>query len=146
MMPLTSERIRSRHPFQMFMLLSSFIYSLPGLAFGAVRPGSIQAVVGPVGTVLWSAGLFIGTGSALVGIFGFAKDRATGLTWEELGCLIAGAVTIYYAAVTIYANGLTAIFSAIVMIGFGSACIARSHQLHAILADARRKLGDPDGG
>jgi hypothetical protein len=144
-MPLTSERVRSRHPFQMFMLIASFIYSMPGLAFGAVRPGSIQDVVGPLGTVLWSGGLFFGTGAALVGIFGFPRDRATGLTWEEMGCLIAGVVTVYYAAVTLYANGATAFFSAVVMVGFGSACVARSRQLHHLLADARRRLGDPGG-
>lgn len=145
-MSLTAERLRSRHPFQMFMLIASFIYSLPGLAFGAVRPGSIEATVGPVGTVLWSCGLFLGTGAALIGIFGFNRDRATGLTWEEVGCLIAGSVTIYYAGVTLYANGLTAVFSAIVMVGFGSACVARSHQLHQLLAGLRQRLGDPDGG
>jgi galactitol-specific phosphotransferase system IIC component len=128
----------------MFMLLASFIYSMPGLAFSAVRPGSIQATVGPFGTIVWSIGLFLGTGAALVGIFGFSKDRATGLTWEELGCLIAGAVTIYYAAVAIYANGPTAIFPAVVMVSFGSACLARSRQLHQLLADVRKRLTDPD--
>lgn len=144
-MPLNNERLRSRHPFQMFMLIASFIYSMPGLAFGAVRPGSVQAVVGPVGTILWSAGLFIGTGAALIGVFGFSRDRATGLTWEEMGCLIAGTVTIYYAAVTLYANGLTAVFSAVVMVGFGSACVARSRQLHQLLASLRKRVGDPGG-
>lgn len=137
-MPLTAERARSRHPFQLFMLIASFLYSLPGLAFEGVRPGSVQETVGPVGTILWSVFLCIGTGAALLGTFGFLHDRATGLTLEELGLASAGTATGYYAAVSLYANGWTALFSAIVMFSFGSACLVRARQIHRLLSAARR--------
>lgn len=141
-MPLTAERIRSRHPFQLFMLIASFLYSLPGVVFEGVRPGSVQETVGPVGTVVWSVFLCIGTCAALFGIFGFSHDRATGLTLEQLGLASAGAATVYYTCVSLYANGWTALFSAIVMFGFGSACLVRSWQIHGLLSAARR--GHPD--
>lgn len=139
-MPLRGERIRSRHPFQLFMLIVSFIYSLPGLVFSAVRPGSVQATVGPVGTIIWSIFLCLGTGCALLGIFGYRANRATGLSLEEFGLLVAGAATLYYAAVVLWANGLPAFFSAVVMVGYGSACVVRSVQLHRLLGRTVRDL------
>lgn len=143
-MPLTAERVRSRHPFQLFMLIASFLYSLPGLAFNGIRPGSVQETVGPVGTIVWSVFLCLGTAAALLGIFGFARDRATGLTLEEGGLAAAGAATVYYAGVSLYANGWTAFFSAVVMLGFGSACLVRSVQIHRLLIALRR--GHPASG
>lgn len=139
-MPLRGERIRSRHPFQLFMLIVTFIYSLPGLAFSAVRPGSVEATVGPIGTIVWSVGLCLGTGCALLGIFGYRRNRATGLSLEEFGCLVAGAATLFYAAVVLWALGLTAFFPAIVMVGYGSACVVRSAQLHRLLGRTVREL------
>ena len=144
-MPLNAERLRSRHPFQLFMLIASFLYSLPGLVFHGIRPGSVQETVGPVGTIIWSIFLCVGTGAALLGTFGFAKDRATGLTLEELGLLAAGAATVYYAGVSLFANGWTAVFSAVVMLGFGSACLGRSRQLHRLLTVARKVADRSDG-
>lgn len=144
-MPLTGERIRSRHPFQLFMLIASFIYSLPGLAFSGVRPGSVQETVGPVGTIVWSVFLCAGTGAALLGIFGFLRDRATGLTFEEGGLAAAGAATVYYAGVSVYANGWTALFAAVVMLGFGSACLVRSWQIHRLLIAASKGHPGPPG-
>lgn len=139
-MPLRGERIRSRHPFQLFMLIVSFVYSLPGLAFSAVRPGSVQETVGPVGTIVWSAGLAVGTGCALLGIFGYRANRATGLSLEEFGLLVAGVATLYYAGVALWALGWAAFFSAVVMVGYGSACIVRSAQLHRLLGRTVREL------
>jgi hypothetical protein len=141
-MPLNGERLRSRHPFELFMLVVAFIYSMPGLVFADIRPGSIQATVGPVGTIAWSVALCIGTGGALLGIFGFAKDRATGLTWEACGCLSAGSATVYYAAVVVYANGPRSVFSAVVMCGFGAACLARTYQLQRLLRRASARAAD----
>lgn len=139
-MPLNRERIRSRHPFQLFMLIVSFVYSLPGLAFAAVRPGSIEAGVGPTGTIVWSAGLCLGTGCALLGIFGYRRNRATGLSLEEFGLAAAGAATLYYAGVVLWVLGWPAFFSALVMLGYGSACVVRSAQLHRLLGPTVRKL------
>lgn len=139
-MPLRGERVRSRHPFELYMLAVSFIYSLPGLAFSAVRPGSVQATVGPIGTIVWSVGLCLGTGCALLGIFGYRENRATGLSLEEFGCLTAGVATLYYAAVVLWVNHWPAIFSAVVMAGYGMACVVRSAQLHRLLGRTVREL------
>ena len=143
-MPLNGERLRSRQPFQLWVLIVSFIYSIPGMAFTAVRPGSLQATVGPVGTVVWSAMLFLGTGCALLGIFGYRRNRATGLGLEQWGCLTVGAATLYDAAIILYANGWRASFSAAMLIGLGVASFARSRQLHKLLS-SRRWSGAPDG-
>lgn len=128
------------------MLVVAFIYSMPGLAFADIRPGSIQDTVGPIGTIAWSVALCLGTGGALAGIFGFARDRATGLTWEACGCLAAGSATVYYAAVVVYANGPKAAFSAVVMCGFGAACLARSWQLQRLLKRVSDRTVDRLGG
>lgn len=143
-MPLNGERLRSRHPFQLYILTVSFAYSVPGMAFAGVRPGSLQATVGPVGTVVWSAALFLGTGAALVGVFGYRRNRATGLGLEQWGLLTVGAATVYDAAILLYANGWHALFSVLVLVGFGVASFARARQLHRLLSrrlwdDAARK-------
>lgn len=144
-MPLNGERLRSRQPFQLWVLIVSFLYSIPGMTFTAVRPGSLQATVGPLGTIIWSAMLFLGTGCALLGIYGFRGDRATGLALEQWGCLTVGAATLYDAGVLLYANGWPASFSAMTLIGLGVASFARARQLHALLSRQRWRGPARDG-
>lgn len=135
-MPLTSERLRSRHPFELFMLAASVFYSTAGLLQRQARPGSLREQVGETGTYIWLGFVLIGAVAALVGIFW--KDRATGLTAEQQGLLAAGSATCFYAAVAIYVNGPSALASTAILVGFGAACLTRSWQLHRKLTGVRK--------
>lgn len=133
-MPLNGERARSRHPLQLWVLITSFVYSVPGMVFAIVRPGSLQAVAGPVATVIWSVFLFLGTGLALLGIFRFQDNRATGLSLEEWGCFTVAAAALFDSIVIIVANGWPATFSALMLLGLSAAFFARARQLHRLLS------------
>lgn len=134
-MPFTQERLRSRHPFELFMLAASTTYSTLGLVNPEVRPGSVQETIGPAGTVIWYIFVLVGSVTALAGIF--LRDRATGLTAEQVGLLAAGGATMFYAFIGIWVVGGSASASASVLAGFASACLWRSMQLHRILTRVR---------
>lgn len=130
-MPLTTERLRSRHPFQLFMLAASTFYGVGGLLTRNVRPGTIQEAIGAGGTVVWQLFLAIGSAAALAGIFW--RVRGVGLLLEGLGCLSAGTATLFYAVIALATVGPSAALSTCVLVGFGSACVVRAWQLNRVL-------------
>lgn len=138
-MPLTAERLRSRHPFELFMVGASAFYSGAGLVDATVQPNTVQSSLGDHGVVVWLSFVFFGSMATLIGIA--LRDRATGLYAEQVGLLAAGAATMFYAAVVLYEAGLTATASASVLIGFGGACLVRSWQLHRTLTRVRKQHG-----
>lgn len=142
-MPFTAERLRSRHPFQLFMLLASAFYSGAGLLVHKAQPGTVRATVGEAGTAVWLWFVLIGSIAALVGVFW--RDRATGLTAEQTGLLTAGAATVFYAVVAVHGVGLAALGPAAILFGFGAACLARSWQLHRLLRRVPRELRQNKG-
>jgi hypothetical protein len=129
--PYTTERLRSRHPFEVFMLGASAIFGVGGLVFRQAQPNSIQGAVGHSGTALWGMALLLGSLGALAGIAW--RDRATGLTMEAIGCCTVGISTIFYGAAGLILLGGTAAYSAAVMFGFGAAGVWRFFQIRRLL-------------
>jgi hypothetical protein len=129
-MPHPNERLRSRHPFQLYMLTVTAVYGIIGSATRGARPPSVVEVLGPLGSLLWCLFLAVGGVGALVGVA--IPDRATGLTLEASGCLLVGAATTYYAAVATWSLGWDAAILGLVG-GFGLACVARAWQIHRVL-------------
>lgn len=129
-MNTSNERLRSRHPFQLYMLAVTAVYGVIGLVNHGARPPSVVLALGTLGSLLWSLFLLVGAVGALVGVA--LADRATGLTLEASGCLLVGAATTYYAAVATWTLGWDAAVVGLVG-GFGLACLVRAFQIHRVL-------------
>lgn len=140
-MPLSAERIRSRHPFQVYMLAASAFYSASGLLSREARPGSIQDGVGAAGTLWWLSFVLFGSVVALASVT--FRDRATGLSAEQVGLLAAGLASAFYAVAALATLGATALAPASVTFGFGAACCKRSWDLHRRLTEVRRSSNEP---
>lgn len=133
-MGTASERLRSRHPFETYLLALAACAGISGLFSRQAQPDPIREAVGPVGTTIWL--LFMGVG-ALVALIGVAwPRRSIGLIWEMAGCLSAGVATLFYTAVAIGSLGLGSLFRVLIVLGFGCACLARAWQLHRDLKEA----------
>lgn len=140
-MPHTSERIRSRHPFELFFLGIVLLTSISGLVSSEVRPGSIQEAVGHTGTLVWYLALLGGALTAVTGIFW--RERATGLTLEALGLFVTGIATIFYGASAMIILGGVALYSAVTLCGYGLAAIWRALQIrHGLVTVTRGLAGD----
>lgn len=140
-MPYTSERVRSRHPFELFFVGFTLLVSVGGFFNHASRPGSVQDAVGTTGTLIWYAALLLGALAALAGIFW--RERATGLMLEALGLLTSGLATIFYGVTAMILLGEVATYSAGIMFGYGGAALWRSAQIrHLLVTVAREHTGN----
>lgn len=136
-MPLNAERLRSRHPFELFFLYLVVATSVAGLAAKNVRPGSIQEGVGHVGSLIWYVALLGGGLAALIGIFW--RERATGLVLEAVGLFVSGIATSFYGVSAIVLLGGVALWPGVNLIGYGAAAVWRSIQIRSILVRVDRE-------
>lgn len=143
-MPYTAERIRSRHPFELFFLYVVITTALLGLATPRARPGSVQEGVGHVGTLIWYSTLLLGGLVALAGIFW--KERATGLFAEAAGLAISGLCTIFYGCAALIILGAQSLYPAITLLGYGTAALWRAGQIRKLLATVAREHTGNSGG
>lgn len=140
-MPYTSERVRSRHPFELFFVGFTLLVSASGLAHRQARPGSVQEAVGHTGSLIWYFALVLGALATLLGIFW--RERATGLTLEMLGLFVAGLATVFYGITAMIILGEVATYSAGIMFGYGGAALWRSAQIrHLLVTVAREHTGN----
>lgn len=125
-----NERLRSRHPFQLYLLGAAAFVGLLGLLNPDARPRSVWVVLGPSGSLLWCLFLAAGALIALIGVL--LRDRATGLILEGGGCLTAGVTTLFHVTVAVWALGWDATVLGL-LAGFGLACLARVWQIRRVL-------------
>lgn len=136
-MPLTSERIRSRHPFELLFLYIVTATAIAGLSSHEVRPGSIQEGVGHIGTVVWYIALLGGSVVALLGIFW--RERATGLVMESVGLFVSGLATIFYGIVALIVIHWSAAYASATIMAYGAAAIWRAAQIRRLLVLVTRR-------
>lgn len=136
-MPYTSERLRSRNPFELFLLVITIITGGTGLLNHRFRPGSIQESIGVTGTVIWSVFLFAGAVTALVGIF--LHERAWGLTAESIGCFLVGGATVFYGLAAMILFGDSALYPGGITVAFGAAAIWRATQIAKTISTVARE-------
>jgi hypothetical protein len=136
-MPYTGERIRSRHPFELFFIGFTILVSVGGIISRASRPGSIELAVGPVGSYIWYGALLVGALTALAGII--LVERAWGLTLEALGLFISGLGTVFYGITAVVLLGQGASYAAGILFGYGLSALWRAGQIRASLVTVARK-------
>lgn len=140
-MPYTSERVRSRHPFELFFVGFTLLVSVAGIFHRESRPGSVQEAVGHAGTLIWYFALLLGALAAMAGIFW--RERATGLMLEMLGLLTSGLATVFYGITAMILLTEAASYSAGIMFGYGGAALWRAGQIrHLLVTVAREHTGN----
>lgn len=126
-----------RHPFQTYLLSLAVVSAAP-LMFGQNQPGSISASLPPWLALTWGVMLFTGALAALVGSY-WLGDYADALTVERIGLLFVGAAACVYAAAIVALAQLGGLLAAGITLGFGLACLRRSHDIAKIIHEALKR-------
>ena len=138
-----------RHPFQVFMLMTSVVSSLPNLA-GEATAGSVEVLLPHVVVVGWGVTLLAGCVVALVGSY-WRGSYANGLTMERVGCILAGSAAIVYGLLVPVVAWTTLghappfpVFTATgIILGVGAACLQRAYDIGTILIRAGQEHSNP---
>lgn len=116
-------------PRAVFILALSVFSGL--IAFAADQaPGSLEAAVPEWGIITWSIGLGLGSLLALIGL---ARDSVNGIITEQVGSVMVGAATLFYASIALWVVGGSAGQPIMIILGWGLACLIRWWQLQLLL-------------
>lgn len=133
----TDARLSGRHPFEIFLLVFSFIVGLPTVFGIEPRPGSIQEAFPDWAGFMWSIALTLGPAIALVGVY--LRNRGSGLILEQLGLAIMGAACVAYGFVGLLIVPLSRVPAGIIL-GFGVACLWRYRDIQSVLHSANAEV------
>jgi len=135
-MPATYVRISDRHPFELYLLVLSLMSSLPAAIGAAPAPASIRIQLDPGLARVWACSLALG---ALVALLGLAWKRPkvglsiTALLLEQVGLVITGVATIYYAIVALSTIGASALTPVGTVLAFGLASFAQAEKIQLVI-------------
>lgn len=116
-------------PRAVFILSLCVITGLPML-FLHLEPGSISALIPHWAAFVWGFCLVFGAGLTLAGM---SKDSIEGILAEQIGSVVVGCATVFYSATAIFAVGVSALWAAAIMLGWGLSCFWRWGQLQALI-------------
>lgn len=123
-------------PRAVFILALSVFTALLALAFN-FAPGSLESALPRWGVVVWGA--VLGTGS-VVTLAGMARQTINGIIAEQVGSIMVGVTTIYYAILAFTTVGFEAIQIVGIILAWGLACIVRWGQLQALLIQTAHRV------
>lgn len=130
-------------PRAIFVLAASILAGATAIVIHSTPP-NLEALLPRWGVVLW--GIFLVFGSALT-LFGMALQGPNGIQLEQLGSVILGIATVYYATLVLFSVGTPAITPVSITLSWGIACLLRAAQLQALLGRAIRTAeADRSGG
>lgn len=141
-MPLRTQQLSGRHPFEIFMLALSLVSGVPVLLGVSPKPGSMNSLVDPFYVHAWSVALVLGSTMALVGVaWRRPKDPAkmtiTGLSLEQVGLVMVAAATLFYAAVLAMLGAPGSGVATGIVLAYGASCAVRAWQLQGIIRGTR---------
>lgn len=136
-----------RHPFQTYLLLLALTAGIPQLISDRSDAHAHVTRDLPHWLILaWGVMLVLGAAAALLGSF-WPGDRVDGLTMERIGLLFVGGAGVVYAVLILYYVRPPTYLSALLTLGFGLACLRRSHDCAKIMHTAIEKTAPGvDGG
>jgi hypothetical protein len=119
----------SRHPIIVFFLILCVIAGAGILLGDAPAPGSLNATLPGWQVKVWSAGLTLGAGAILIGLWLQAPKRPhrlrDGVLFEQGGMSLLGPAAILYGFVAILQVGWSAVLPGGIVLGLGVACAYR---------------------
>lgn len=121
-------------PRAVFILALSVFSGLTALAL-QVAPQSLEASLPAWGVIVW--GVVLCTGSA-VALAGMPFQTVNGIVAEQVGSVMVGVATTYYAVLAMVVIGPSSMQSVGIILAWGLACFIRWAQLQALINTAYR--------
>lgn len=121
---------RSRHPFEIFLLIM-LIFSVTPLLWGAPAPISIEALLPTPVIKLWAATASLGSLVALLGIIW--PRRVIGMVIEQVGLVMVGVAACFYGAAIWIVTGEVGRVPGAIISAFGLSCLVRWYQLQKLV-------------
>lgn len=122
-------------PRAVFVLVVSVFTGLTALAL-EIAPESINSYLPYWGVLIWGILLCVGS---LVTLAGMAFQSVNGIIAEQIGSVMVGATTVFYAAVALYFNGAAAVQGTGIILAWGLSCFLRWGQLQVLINNAHRR-------
>lgn len=117
-----------RHPFQLFLLVLSFVTGLPLLLN---LGGQSVTTAPPVSVSIWGLMLVGGSLTALLGTYR-PKDVITRMTLERIGLTAIGYGALLYGTVTVFETRSVLVALEVgILVGFAITCLIRSYHIAA---------------
>ncbi len=116
-----------RHPFQVYLLLASFLSGVP-LVLSLGTSGTDPAV-SPVNVFIWGVMLVGGSTTALLGTY-WPVDVVTRMTIERIGLTATGYGALIYGTVTVIETPeISNVVGVAILLAFAGVCLIRSHDI-----------------
>jgi hypothetical protein len=122
-------------PRAVFILALSSFSGLTALALKAA-PESLEAVLPRWGVILWGVLLTLGSITTLAGM---ARQTVNGIITEQVGSVMVGVTTVYWAILAIKVIGDSAMQDVAIILAWGLACIWRWGQLQALIISSYKR-------
>ena len=122
-------------PRAVFILALSVFSGATTLALGAA-PDSLHAVLPSWAVTAWSVTLLLGS---IVTLVGMAFQTLNGIIIEQIGSVMVGVTTVFYAGIALKYTGADAGQSLGIILAWGVACLARWVQLQVLINSAHRR-------
>lgn len=129
-------------PRAVFVLGASVLAGVTAIVVQS-SPPTLEALLPRWGVILWGISLVFG--SALT-LFGMALKGPDGIQLEQLGSVILGVATAYYAVLVLFTVGTPAIMPVSITLAWGIACLLRAGQLQALLKRAINAVEEDRSG
>lgn len=131
----------SRHPLIVFLVSLCVVSGITMIA-ADVAPDSIEAQLPHLGVIAWALALVVGGGMVLAGLIlqALAGRLLMGVLLEYVGIVTMGSAAILYSGAVFVATGVTGIFPAAIVLGFGVGCLYRWWTLQNGLKRARKNI------
>lgn len=116
-------------PRAIFILMLSVFSGVTALAVEAA-PDSLAALLPHWGIVVW--GILLCAGSVIT-LSGMAFQTINGIIFEQIGSVMVGSTTVFYALLAVWQIGPDAFQGIGIVLAWGLACFMRWGQLQALL-------------
>lgn len=119
-------------PRAVFILALSVFSGLTTLALN-VAPQSLEALLPKWGLLTWGITLTLGSAITLAGM---AFQTLNGIITEQVGSVMVGAATVFYAALALFVVGPSSLQTVGIVGAWGLACFIRWIQLQVLIHNA----------
>lgn len=128
------------NPFEFMILIALFVTGISYAIAGIAVPGSVQALLPPVWSLVWIVNLAVGSISALVGGL-WSRDPDKGLLIYQFGWGLCGIGTAIYGFAVLLRFPATGLYPGLTNVLFAAAALTRVYQIQRFfkIADLLRK-------
>lgn len=122
-------------PRAVFLLALSVFLGFTALVIDAA-PQTLNSVLPHWAVLIWGLLLLLGSAVTFAGMY---RQTVNGIIAEQIGSVMVGATTVFYALVAIWVAGVGALQPVGIVLAWGLSCFVRWIQLQLLLHDAHQQ-------